>query len=71
MSRTTAFPATIVARLLAEGRFRRPGVHAPEAIGAEGSLLETVLGELEQRGVRGRARVERLAPELVEAGQPA
>jgi saccharopine dehydrogenase-like NADP-dependent oxidoreductase len=71
MSRTTAFPATIVARLLAEGRFRRPGVHAPETIGAEGTLLETVLGELEQRGVRCRARVERLAPELEEAGQPA
>ena len=71
MSRTTAFPATIVARLLAEGRFRRPGVHAPETIGAEENLLETVLGELEERGVRCRARVERLALEPEEAGQPA
>ncbi len=71
MSRTTAFPATIVARLVAEGRFRRPGVHAPETIGAEGSLLETVLGELEERGVRCRAGIERLAPEPEEAGQPA
>lgn len=52
MSRTTAFPATIVARLIAGGRFRRPGVHAPEALGREPGVLDVVLAELERRGVR-------------------
>jgi saccharopine dehydrogenase-like NADP-dependent oxidoreductase len=54
MSRTTAFPATIVAGLLAAGRFRRPGVHPPEVLGAEPGLLDHVLAELEKRGVRYR-----------------
>jgi lysine 6-dehydrogenase len=71
MSRTTAFPATIVARLVAAGRFRRPGVHAPEAIGAEDGLLDAVLGELLARGVRCQAKLEQLAPAPELAGQPA
>jgi lysine 6-dehydrogenase len=62
MSRTTAFPATITARLLASGRFRRPGVHAPEVLGAEPGLLEHVLAELEQRGVRVRHAAAAPAP---------
>ncbi len=60
MSRTTAFPAAIVARLLAEGRFRRPGVHPPEILGAEPGLAESVLSELRGRGVAVRAHLERL-----------
>lgn len=60
MSRTTAFPAAIVARLLAQGRFRRPGVHPPEILGAEPGLLEAILGELAARGVTVQARIERL-----------
>ncbi|MEJ7730419.1 MAG: saccharopine dehydrogenase C-terminal domain-containing protein [Polyangiaceae bacterium] len=52
MSRTTAFPATIVAGLLASGRFRRPGVHPPEVLGAEPGVLDHVLAELARRGVR-------------------
>jgi saccharopine dehydrogenase-like NADP-dependent oxidoreductase len=59
MSRTTAFPATIVAGLMLEGAFRRPGVHAPESLGREPGLLERVLSELDARGVRCTARVER------------
>jgi lysine 6-dehydrogenase len=62
MSRTTAFPATIVAGLVADGSFERPGVHPPEVLGAEPGLLAVVLRELELRGVRCRARQERLAP---------
>lgn len=60
MSRTTAFPAAIVARLLAQGRFRRPGVHPPEILGAEPGLLEAILGGLTARGVMVRGRIERL-----------
>jgi saccharopine dehydrogenase-like NADP-dependent oxidoreductase len=63
MSRTTAFPATITARLLADGVFARPGVHPPEVLGAQPGLLDTVLRELEARGVRCRSKLERQAVE--------
>ncbi len=56
MSRTTGFPATIVARLLAGGRFAKPGVFAPEALAGEPGLLQHVLGELDRRGVHLTAR---------------
>jgi lysine 6-dehydrogenase len=52
MSRTTAFPATVMASLMAEGAFRRPGVHPPEVPGAEPGLLARVLRELDARGVK-------------------
>jgi saccharopine dehydrogenase-like NADP-dependent oxidoreductase len=57
MSRTTAFPATIVAGLVADGAFDRAGVHPPEALGAVPGMLDTVIGELQARGVRCRSRV--------------
>lgn len=57
MSRTTAFPAAIVAGLVADGAFSQPGVHPPEVLGARPGLLETVLRELEARGVRCASRV--------------
>lgn len=57
MSRTTAFPATIVARMILDGRFRRPGVHPPEILGQEPGVLDTVLAELAKRGVRYTAEV--------------
>lgn len=52
MSRTTAFPCTIAARLVANGKFRPPGVIPPEKIGAVPGMLEVFLRELESRGVR-------------------
>ena len=54
MSRTTGFPATIVAGMLARGEFDSPGVHPPEAIGRIPGKLAFVLAELERRGVRVR-----------------
>jgi lysine 6-dehydrogenase len=57
MSRTTAFPAAIMAGLILDGSFRRPGVFAPEAVGREAGLLDRVLGELEARGVVCSANV--------------
>lgn len=65
MSRTTAFPATIVAGMVARGEFRRPGVHAPEALGAEPGLLDRLLAGLEERGVRCTQRVESLVGEAL------
>jgi lysine 6-dehydrogenase len=58
MSRTTAFPATIVGGLLLDGAFRRPGVHPPETLGREPGLLEHLLAELAARGIGCRAHVE-------------
>jgi lysine 6-dehydrogenase len=60
MSRSTGYVATSVARLVARGEFRSPGVHAPEVLGAVPGLLDGVLADLTARGVRCRARVERL-----------
>ncbi len=58
MSRTTAFPATVVAGLLAEGRFAQPGVHAPEKLGGQAALMQAVLGGLKDRGVHCVARTD-------------
>jgi saccharopine dehydrogenase-like NADP-dependent oxidoreductase len=55
MSRSTGYVATSVARLVAGGRFTRPGVHPPETLGATEGLLEGVLADLVARGVRCRA----------------
>ena len=52
------FPATIMARMLADGRFVRPGVHAPEVCGAQPGILEAMLAELDKRGIAYRARIE-------------
>jgi len=58
MSRTTAFPCTIAARLVAAGKFKRPGVVPPEFIGMEKGMLDHFLGELARRGVRYSMREE-------------
>ena len=51
MARTTGFPCAIVARLLADGGFTRPGVHPPEVLGRDEALTAWILGELKERGV--------------------
>jgi saccharopine dehydrogenase-like NADP-dependent oxidoreductase len=51
MSRTTAFPATIVAGLLLDGRFSRPGMHPPEVLARQDGIVDLVLAGLEARGV--------------------
>ena len=56
MARTSGFPASIVARLLASRRWDRPGVHPPELLGAEPELSSWILAELERRGVHVRRR---------------
>jgi saccharopine dehydrogenase-like NADP-dependent oxidoreductase len=60
MARTTAFPATIVAALLANGALPA-GVHAPEALGRLG-LLDDVLRQLAGRGVHCKAATRRHGP---------
>jgi len=51
MARTTGFPATAVARLILDGRLRRPGVVPPELLGAEGAVFDAVMSDLAARGV--------------------
>jgi saccharopine dehydrogenase-like NADP-dependent oxidoreductase len=60
MSRTTAFPCTIVARMILDGTFTEPGVHPPETLGARDGLLDRVLVELQERGVQYEASIESL-----------
>jgi saccharopine dehydrogenase-like NADP-dependent oxidoreductase len=67
MSRTTAFPAAIVASMVASGGFARPGVHPPETLGATPGLLDVILRELRARGVEcgGSVMAEEAEPDLV------
>jgi saccharopine dehydrogenase-like NADP-dependent oxidoreductase len=58
MSRTTAFPCAIMARMILRGEFRRPGVVPPEFVGQTPGMLAKVLGELERRNVPYSFRVE-------------
>ena len=51
MARTTGFPCAIVARLLAEGAFTRPGVHPPEILGMDEAVTSRILREMRNRGV--------------------
>jgi saccharopine dehydrogenase-like NADP-dependent oxidoreductase len=56
MSRTTAFPCTIVAGMIARGEVAARGVLPPELLGRQPGVLDRVLAELERRGVRFRFR---------------
>ncbi|MFN8179997.1 MAG: saccharopine dehydrogenase C-terminal domain-containing protein [bacterium] len=51
MARTTGFPCAIVARLVLEGAWSRPGVHPPEVLGRDASVTTRILRELAVRGV--------------------
>lgn len=60
MSRTTAFPCTIMAGLVASGEFKQKGVIPPELIGGQPGMLNRVLGELSKRGVRYEQRTDQI-----------
>jgi len=51
MSRATGFPCAIMARLVAQGEFKCPGVCPPEYIGREHKVYQKVMEELEKRNV--------------------
>ncbi len=57
MSRTTAFPCAIMARLIASGSFTRPGVLPPERFGDDAKLVSHMLSELAGRGIDYHHRV--------------
>jgi lysine 6-dehydrogenase len=51
MARTTAFPCTIMARMMLEGAIDDPGVHPPEDFAQRDEVLATLLAGLKERGV--------------------
>ena len=51
MARTTAYTASIVAGMLAEGVIEEKGVIPPERLGMDGAVAERLLSELRARGV--------------------
>lgn len=52
MARTTGYTCTAVARLVASGAFRQPGVCPPEYVGQTPGCCDAVLSDLAARGVR-------------------
>ncbi|MFN2237966.1 MAG: saccharopine dehydrogenase family protein [Thermoanaerobaculia bacterium] len=60
MARTTGFPCAIMARLLASGDYREPGVIPPEKFAPDDRVYDRLVRGLEQRGVRFRETVESL-----------
>ncbi|MDP7079411.1 MAG: saccharopine dehydrogenase C-terminal domain-containing protein [Candidatus Undinarchaeales archaeon] len=58
MSRTTGFPAAIVARQVLAGRVTDKGVFPPEFLGRDHELFQLVLAELTKRGVVFTERIE-------------
>ena len=59
MARTTGFPCALVARMVADGRWTRPGVHPPETLGADAGLTDDLLSQLKRRGVAIRRETRR------------
>ncbi len=51
MARTTGYPAAACVHLLADGLFKRPGVSAPEHVGADPECFKFILDYQRERGV--------------------
>ena len=60
MSRTTAFPCAIVARMIARGQIDQTGVIPPELLGRRPDFVTSVLDELARRGVKFNQTFEKL-----------
>ncbi len=60
MSRTTAFPATIAARLIAGGKIATRGVLAPEHLAPLPGVVQHLIDEHARRGIRYARRAERI-----------
>jgi saccharopine dehydrogenase-like NADP-dependent oxidoreductase len=51
MARTTGFPCSIMAQVLARGEFRRPGILPPELFAGDDAVYAKLVAELARRGV--------------------
>ncbi len=58
MARTTAFPCTSVARMIAEKQLAEPGVWAPELIAQQKGVFDHILEDLHKRGVSFQQRTQ-------------
>lgn len=61
MARTTGYTCTAVARLVASGAFRQPGICPPEYVGQASGCADAVLADLAARGVKFTVNVAALA----------
>ncbi|MDP7007969.1 MAG: saccharopine dehydrogenase C-terminal domain-containing protein [Phycisphaerales bacterium] len=52
MARTTGFPAAAIGRMIVDGTIDLSGVHPPETFGGNELVVNRLLAELEERGVR-------------------
>lgn len=52
MARTTGFTASIVAKLILEGKIRLKGVIPPERLGMDGEIYQQIMAELGGRGIK-------------------
>ena len=52
MARTTGYTCTAVARLVAGGAFRQPGICPPEYVGRTPGCFDRILADLARREVR-------------------
>lgn len=51
MARTTGYTATVVLGLMIEGKYKLPGVHAPEMLAFHDDLVIEILSRLKEKGV--------------------
>jgi len=58
MARTTGYTCTAVARQVAGGLFRRPGINPPEYVGRETGCYENLLEGLARRNIRWEGSVD-------------
>ena len=61
MARTTGYTATVVARLLLEGKISRQGIIVPEFLGEEPEVVTSILQGLRDRKIDYRESIEKIS----------
>jgi saccharopine dehydrogenase-like NADP-dependent oxidoreductase len=51
MARTTGYTCAVAARLVADGRYQKPGISPPEYLGTEQSAFDAIMEGLHARGI--------------------
>lgn len=58
MARTTGYTCAAAARLVADGRYRHPGISPPEFLGARAEIFDALMAGLADRGIKFLHRTE-------------
>lgn len=58
MARTTGYTCAVAARLVADGRYRHPGISPPEFLGARADIFDALMNGLAARGITFSLRTE-------------